>query len=675
VETCAGLAPEAGDSPMTPVRAFIVRPFGVKDGIDFDRVEGELIAPVLEGLGIEGHTTEEIARAGNIRTDMFERLLLADLVIADISIHNANVYYELGVRHALRPRTTILIRARVDEIPFDLRTDRYLEYDQGTPGAASEKLAAAVTQSRVAENFDSPVFLLLPALAPSDPEAFRPVPEEFTEAVRTAERGEDLPMLAVLGEEAEGFDWGVAGNRVVGRAQFHVSAWSDARETWESIRSSRPDDTESNLMLATVFQRLGDPIASTAAIERVLGRSRMPRDQLAEALALRGRNAKDRWVADWRHAPARAVAALRSPFLEAARTAYDEAFSVDQNHRYSGINALALVTVTLCLAEREPQTWAEGFEDDVEAQREIERLERSRSGLAAAVRRSLGAAAFRSEQGGGDDAWAELSRADLRLLTADRPGAVAVAYQRARARLSESGMALFPAESAARQLRLYLELDLFTESSKAALTALGAAEQPPEPLPRPRVLVFAGHRIDAPDREQPRFPPASEGTAATMIRDAIEAEKELAGSQPLEGIAGGASGGDILFHEICAEQGIPTRLLLALPRDDFAAESVQDAGPDWMERYRTLCERLEIKVLAQSKELPAWLAARKGYSIWERNNRWMLHNALSRADTDVTLLVLWDGKGGDGAGGTRDMVKLAESRGVRVVTLDALRLT
>ncbi len=89
---------------MMPTRAFIVRPFGTKGGIDFDRVEGELIAPALEGLGITAHTTEEIARAGNIRTDMFERLLLADLVIADISIHNANVYYELGVRHALRPR-------------------------------------------------------------------------------------------------------------------------------------------------------------------------------------------------------------------------------------------------------------------------------------------------------------------------------------------------------------------------------------------------------------------------------------------------------------------------------------------------------------------------------------------------------------------------------------------
>ncbi len=60
--------------------------------------------------------------------------MIADLVIADISIHNANVYYELGVRHALRDGHTILIRSRRDEVPFDLKTDRYLEYAIDNPG-------------------------------------------------------------------------------------------------------------------------------------------------------------------------------------------------------------------------------------------------------------------------------------------------------------------------------------------------------------------------------------------------------------------------------------------------------------------------------------------------------------------------------------------------------------
>jgi hypothetical protein len=83
---------------------------------------------------VAGGTTAEINRAGNIREDMFRLLVVADLVIADVSIHNANVFYELGIRHALRPRHTFMIRsATTHKYPFDLQTDRYLLYDSGNP--------------------------------------------------------------------------------------------------------------------------------------------------------------------------------------------------------------------------------------------------------------------------------------------------------------------------------------------------------------------------------------------------------------------------------------------------------------------------------------------------------------------------------------------------------------
>jgi tetratricopeptide (TPR) repeat protein len=660
------------------VLAFIVRPFGPRGGIDFDRVERELIEPVLDGLGIEGRTTQEIARAGNIRTDMFERLLLADLVIADISVHNANVYYELGIRHALRPRTTILIRAKGDEVPFDLQTDRYLEYAADDPGGAREKLLDAIGQSRVADNADSPVFLLLPALRPPDPEAFRPVPEDFTADVRAAQASGDLPLLAVLGEEAADFEWELAGLRLVGAAQRALRALPDARATWEAVRARRPDDVEANLQLGTIYQRLGDYAASTEAVERVIDDPEVPFDQLAEAMALKGRNAKERWIADWEERPEgeRAAAALRSPFLEEARRMYDQAFMADQNHWYPGINALALTVVTVRLAEQAPGVWAGRWEDEDEAARGLRTLDRQRAELDAALRRSLAADGFRAGlRDDPYDVWADLTRAELRLLTApDKPDFAAAKYAEARARATQEHEGDFPAESAARQIRMYRRLGLFGDAVQASLDALGAAAEEPAPPPRRRIVVFSGHRIDAPDRPQPRFPAASEAAAAEMIRAAVAAEKELAGDRPIEGLAGGASGGDVLFHEACAELGIPTSLLLALPRDQFAVESVQDAGPDWMERYRNLCETLDVKVLADSAELPRWLAARGGYTIWERNNRWLLHNALSRSDTDITLIVLWDGKGGDGPGGTHDMVKLAESRGVRIVRLDATKL-
>lgn len=93
-------------------RAFVVRPFGTRSGIDFDAVDQLLIQPALKNREIEGATTGPILEAGNIREDMFQRLLVTDLVVADVSLHNANVFYELGIRHALQPRRTVLIRAR-----------------------------------------------------------------------------------------------------------------------------------------------------------------------------------------------------------------------------------------------------------------------------------------------------------------------------------------------------------------------------------------------------------------------------------------------------------------------------------------------------------------------------------------------------------------------------------
>ena len=106
------------------MKAFIVRPFGTKGGINFDDVQKYLVAPALAALDIQGSTTEPFLQAGNIRADMFQQLLVADIVIADISIHNANVFYELGIRHALQPNRTFLLRAksRKDSRDYGRRT-------------------------------------------------------------------------------------------------------------------------------------------------------------------------------------------------------------------------------------------------------------------------------------------------------------------------------------------------------------------------------------------------------------------------------------------------------------------------------------------------------------------------------------------------------------------------
>src|ERR1044072_4656395 len=170
------------------MRAFIIRPFGTKNEINFDEVEKKLIDPALNRLEITGRTTMEIRRQGNIRLDMFQRLLTADLVIADISIQNANVYYELGVRHALRGKHTFLIRARAcdlraDEVPFDLKTDRYLTYDGVNPGLSIDDLYEGLRQTINSEASDSPIFQMFPDLAAQDRARFLPIPRDYREEV------------------------------------------------------------------------------------------------------------------------------------------------------------------------------------------------------------------------------------------------------------------------------------------------------------------------------------------------------------------------------------------------------------------------------------------------------------------------------------------------------------
>ena len=173
------------------IRAFIVRPFSEKETrggvkINFDAVERDLIAPALAKLGIEGGTTGEVVRAGNIREDMFQLLLTADLVVADVSIDNANVFYELGIRQALRDKWTVLLRCKGDNYPFDLSTDRYLEYDHQNPAAKLDDLVRTLNATVNGKTVDSPVFKLLPRLKVQEHRNFLVVPDDFDEAVNRA---------------------------------------------------------------------------------------------------------------------------------------------------------------------------------------------------------------------------------------------------------------------------------------------------------------------------------------------------------------------------------------------------------------------------------------------------------------------------------------------------------
>jgi hypothetical protein len=662
--------------------AFIIRPFGTKKGINFDRVESELIDPALAGFKITGRTTGDSLKQGNIRTEMFQRLLIADVVIVDISIGNANVYYELGIRHALRNKRTFMIRCNSadlppDDVPFDLRTDRYLSYDPTNPAAALDNLREGLRQTLLSEDKDSPVFQLLPELAEQDRSRFLAIPKDFQEEVERA-KAQEKPRhqwgdLKLLQTEVSGFQWAVEGLRVVGRAQIRKKAYDDARVTWEAVRTYDLDDKEANIWLATVHQRLGDLTDSNITIQRVLENLATTQEERAEAHSLMGRNLKEKWKADWMNASAeqRQAAALRSPFLKQSYEEYKKGFIEDLNHYYSGINALGLLTTMTQMATALPEVWNESFDDEEEGARQLKKLDDELAKLCGSVTLSLEAAKARDERAGRTDMWLSITSADLACLTSKRPSFVADQYRKALARAQD-----FDIDAVRRQLNLYEQLGVMTANVAAALKAIPNPNVSHEPDEKPpHVLLFTGHRVDSPGREKPRFPntQAAEAAARLAIKNTIEKELARVGG-PLIGIAGGASGGDILFQEVCAELNIPTTLYLAMSRDEYVKESVRAAGPQWIDRFDDLYERLPRRQMGESKELPRWLQNKSDYSIWQRNNLWMLYNAMARGSRYVTLIALWDGGTGDGPGGTQDMVDQANESGAKTIILETRKI-
>ncbi|TDH28005.1 hypothetical protein EXU57_05955 [Segetibacter sp. 3557_3] len=661
------------------MQAFIVRPFGTKQGVDFEKVDSELIQPALNAVGIPGSTTAVIIEQGNIREDMFAQLLLADLVIADLSIHNANVFYELGIRHALRDRKTFLIRCSKDEIPFDLKTDRYLSYPEENPAKALDALINGLRATMIADKSDSPVFFMLPKLQAQDPERFLAVPPDFGEEVELAKAGKQLGRLALLASEAAGYPWEIPALRNIGEALFQSNDLESAGIYWDKIRMRSPYDQEANDRLATIYQRRAEDELRTnheqaweylklseQAIGRVLSKlNGNDAAKKAEMFTLRGRNAKVKWVDTWRRAPEEEwrKQALKSKYLSEAYTGYEEGYQQDLNHYYSGINALALLTIIICLAEALPETWEEQFDTEKDAAEQLEDYRERCRVLSVMVKGAIQAQRKRNSNQVQPDPWLSMSEADLACITLQRPARVGNMYDQI---IQASEGLTF--ESARRQLMIFKQLGVLTANVDAALAAFSKAAAP-ETADKQHYLLFTGHMIDKPGRPEPRFPAGKEAAVRAAIKQAIVGEQ--AKHPKLRGISGGASGGDILFQEICDEFGIKSELFLALPREAFVLASVAPAGASWIERFDALYNKLSRRILSNTKELPRWLQARHQPDyLWERNNLWMLNSSLVCGGAQMTLIALWDRKGGDGPGGTQHMVQEAQKRGSKTIILD-----
>jgi len=108
--------------PESP-KAFVILPFEPQ----FNKVYSEVIKPICEELGYEVNKADSINSHQNILQDIVKGIYEADLLIADLTTSNTNVFYELGIAHGLGI-PTVLITQDIDEVPFDLTAYKIIEY-------------------------------------------------------------------------------------------------------------------------------------------------------------------------------------------------------------------------------------------------------------------------------------------------------------------------------------------------------------------------------------------------------------------------------------------------------------------------------------------------------------------------------------------------------------------
>jgi hypothetical protein len=221
--------------------------------LDLDATYNAIIAPAAAAEGLRCIRSDEIVHSGVIDVAMYEMLLRADLVIADISTGNVNAVYELGVRHALRSQATIIMKEDVGRLYFDLDHSNTFHYehlgkDIGHSEAirAQKALRALIQKALASPSPDSPVYTYLPRLQqPSMTEnEYRQLLDE-TEAIQ-----EKLSALIQSGQQA-----------------FKDSRADDAVKAFAAAAQMKPGEPYLIQQLALATYKAGKPSKFDALIE------------------------------------------------------------------------------------------------------------------------------------------------------------------------------------------------------------------------------------------------------------------------------------------------------------------------------------------------------------------------------------------------------------------------
>ena len=685
---------------------FVVMPFGIKEAraatpatkksaaksainLDFDEVYEFLVAPALTKAGCVPFRADQEEGAGDIRTDMYFELVTADVVLADISILNANVFYELGIRHAARDRGVLMIHGGWSKRPFDIAPDRTFDYDgklfvsqkekrdrawKKRVDTATDKLANAIRKALDVDErkIGSPVYKELVGLVAPNWKQIKTATAKYfgdlfldwKSRVEVATlNGWPGDVLTLADDAPTRFHrsellWEAA-FALISMQRFEV-----AKSVLEELLLLDPEHQKALTQYGLVLGRLGEINKAKVHMLRVAEQYKGE----TETQGILGRVYKDLWRLEWKDLETleqrQQQAVLTSGHVASAIETYDLAARKHFDY-YNGINVVSLFKLLEHLKEATGKNPVQTKVNEVDTLVHLVRF---------ASRNALDCAASDSEA-----VWPGATLGELELVAGDGD----------RAKETYSQVAYGPAKyfqvsSMLEQVCLFESLgfrpdvvagvkELLENRCHVLEEKIGGMKKSKSRFEK--VMVASGHMIDAPDRVKKglgkRFPPAKEGVVreqmAKRLKDWKIGKKDLA-------ICGGARGADMLFAELCTDLGAEVWLFLALSQAQFLEASVRLTNSDWEERFFILTNHERVKVFLQSEriELPP-----KGASVFSRNNLWMINTARVEANDPKNLyaMMVWDEKPtGDGPGGTSDFAQRVKQLGGRLAIINPTKL-
>ena len=343
---------------------FVLMPFGSKNDpmggppIDFDSIYEQGIKPAIEGAGMEPVRSDEERTGGVIQKTVIEMLILCDYAVADLTTGNANVFYELGVRHAARPATTLVIFAKNQKLPFDAAFLRALPYELAannafTPreasllqSALSNRLARLGGTAREGAAADSLLYQMLtdtgsPDISRLKTDVFRDrvrYSNDLKRALEAARAHRDLREIESIESRLGALDEVEVGVLVDLLLSYRaVRAWDKMIALYERMPAGLQRSVMMREQYGFALNRAGRWREAVSVLQQVVKEY----GPSSETLGILGRVFKDQWVSAEKSGDASAA----TDNLQRAIDSYVRGFEADPRDAYPGINAVTLLDI------------------------------------------------------------------------------------------------------------------------------------------------------------------------------------------------------------------------------------------------------------------------------------------------------------------------------------------